>query len=63
MIMPFDPVLMLVAVVAIICYYALKGNGATQKKDGKSACDIYREIGENSSEYGRYQQWFKEHQG
>ena len=31
MFMPFDPVMMLVAVVAMVCYYALKGSGKHSK--------------------------------
>ena len=49
----------LVVVVGVFVYFALKGNPS--KKEGKSVYDIYREIGENSSESKRYERWLEEH--
>ena len=43
-----------VVVVGVLIYFALKGSGSS-KKEEKSIYDIYREIGEKSSEYERYQ--------
>ena len=59
MMLPFDPIMMLVVVVGVFAYFALKGSGA--KKKEKSIYDIYKEIGEKSSEYGRYQERLRDH--
>lgn len=56
MILPVDPIMTAVVVVGVVIYFALKGNSDCSKshKD-RSIYDIYKEIGEQSSEYMRYQ--------
>ena len=49
-----------VVVVGVLIYFALKGSGSS-KKEEKSIYDIYREIGEKSSEYERYQNRLSNH--
>ena len=61
MIIPFDPVLMLVAVVALFCYYALKGSGGKEgrpKSDGRSVEQLFRDINEERT----YERWLFTHQ-
>ena len=60
MMIPIDPIMALVVVVGVFACFALKGSGSAKKED-KSIYDIYREIGENSSENKRYQRWLDEH--
>ncbi len=62
MYLPVDPFISLVVVVGVFIYYACKGSGGSSKKEEKSVRDIFRGIGEQSSEYQRYQRWFEEHQ-
>ena len=50
----FDPIMAAVVVIGVLIYFALKGSGSS-KKEEKSIYDIYRDIGEKSSEYERYQ--------
>mgnify|MGYP007069913986 FL=1 len=59
MMIPIDPIMSLIVVIGVFVYFALKGNPS--KKEGKSVYDIYREIGENSSESKRYERWLEEH--
>lgn len=59
MMIPIDPIMAAVVVIGVFVYFALKGNPS--KKEDKSIYDIYREIGENSSENKRYQRWLDEH--
>ena len=59
MMIPIDPIMAAVVVIGVFIYFALKGNPS--KKEDKSIYDIYREIGENSSENKRYQRWLDEH--
>ena len=56
----FDPIMMLVVVVGVFAYFAMKGRSSAKKED-KSIYDIYREIGEKSSEYERYQERLRDH--
>lgn len=49
-----DPIMAAVVVIGVLIYFALKGSGSS-KKEEKSIYDIYRDIGEKSSEYERYQ--------
>ena len=49
-----------VVVIGVFIYFALKGSGSSKKKE-KSIYDIYREIGERSSEYERYQNRLSNH--
>lgn len=62
--MLFDPVMMLVAVVAMFCYYALKGNGGKEKKD-MSHKEFIKWFAEQeakrSKDYVRYQNWLYDH--
>lgn len=58
----FDPIASLIVVAGVFIYFACKGSGESSKKEEKSIKDIYREIGENSPEYDRYQRWFEEHE-
>ena len=51
---PSDPIMAAVVVIGVLIYFALKGSGSS-KKEEKSIYDIYRDIGEKSSEYERYQ--------
>ena len=55
-----DPIIAAVLVVGVFIYYALKGRGSS-KKEEKAIYDIYREIGEKSSEYERYQNRLNNH--
>lgn len=56
----FDPIASLIVVAGVFIYFACKGFG-TSSKEERSIKDIYRDIGENSPEYDRYQRWFEEH--
>lgn len=60
MILTYDPILSLFVVIGAVVYYALKSCGSPKEKE-KSIYDIYREIGEKSSEYERYQNWLSNH--
>ena len=55
-----DPIMAAVVVIGVFIYFALKGSGSS-KKEEKSIYDIYREIGEKSSEYKRYQNRLNKH--
>lgn len=57
----FDPIASLIVVAGVFIYFACKGSGASSKKEERSVKDIYRDIGEKSPEYDRYQRWFEEH--
>lgn len=57
----FDPIASLIVVAGVFIYFACKGSGVSSKKEERSIKDIYRDIGENSPEYNRYQRWFEEH--
>ena len=54
-----DPILTPLIVLGVFAYFALKGSGT--KKTGKSIYDIYKEIGEKSSEYERHQERLRDH--
>ena len=41
---------------------AVKGGGTSSMKSEKPVQDAFREIGEKSPEYRRYQKWLEEHQ-
>lgn len=58
----FDPIASLIVVAGVFIYFACKGSGTSSKKKERSIKDIYRDIGENSPEYNRYQRWFEEHE-
>ena len=62
MILPGSPILYLIVVVGVFVYFAFKGGGSSTRKEEKSIYDIYKEIGENSPEYKRYQSWLEKHQ-
>ena len=57
---PIDPIMAAVVVIGVFIYFALKGSSSPKKED-KSIYDIYREIGEKSSEYERYQNRLRNH--
>jgi hypothetical protein len=61
MFIPFDPVLMLVAVVALFCYYAMKGSGGKKEKssrDRRYVEQLFRDINEERA----YERWLFTHQ-
>ena len=62
MILPGSPILYLIVVVGVFVCFAFKGSGSTARKEKKSIYDIYKEIGENTTEYIRYQNWLEKHQ-
>ena len=57
MMLPVDPIATAVFVMGVFIYFAVKSAGESLKshKD-KSIYDIYKDIGEQSSEYKRYQE-------
>jgi hypothetical protein len=61
--LPVDPIAIAVFVIGVFICFAVKGSGESLKshKD-KSIYDIYKDIGEQSSEYKRYQERLSESQ-
>ena len=60
MMIPIDPIMSAVVVIGVFIYFAIKGSKYS-KKDEESIYDIYKKIGEKSSEYERYQNCLKNH--
>ncbi len=57
MMLPIDPIMSLVVIVAVFVYFTLRKTfKAIGSADDKSIYDIFREIGEQSTEYKRYQE-------
>ena len=63
MMLPVDSIAIAVFVIGVFICFAVKGAGESLKshKD-KSIYDIYKDIGEQSSEYKRYQERLSESQ-
>ena len=47
-------------IVVLFCYILFGGRSSSKKNEDKSIYDIYRSIGEKSSEYKRYQKWLRD---
>lgn len=64
MMLPFDPIMMLVVVVGVFAYFALKGS-VSQKKKTMSNEDFVKWFSEKeierSPENVRYQNWLYDH--